>query len=258
MAGPISVRDEGPLRILTIDHPPLNLFDEAMFRALGEALERCAAESPRALLIRAEGGVVSGGVDVHEFDGLAALDAAELWRRLIGTVRLVEAMPCPTVFAAHALCLTAAFEVSLGCDLLVAAESARFGLVERVVGLTPSMGGTQRIAERAGPARARELVMTGRLYSASELEAWNVVNRVWPDDRFEEKAMELAEDLAHGPTRAHLVTREIVRIASREGVDPADEATPALSSTLFETEDLKGAVKSFLEDGPGKATFEGR
>lgn len=258
MAGPISVRDEGPLRILTIDHPPLNLFDEAMFRALGEALERCAAESPRALLIRAEGGVVSGGVDVHEFDGLAALDAAELWRRLIGTVRLVEAMPCPTVFAAHALCLTAAFEVSLGCDLLVAAESARFGLVERVVGLTPSMGGTQRIAERAGPARARELVMTGRLYSASELEAWNVVNRVWPDDRFEEKAMELAEDLAHGPTRAHLVTREIVRIASREGVDAADEATPALSSTLFETEDLKGAVKSFLEDGPGKATFEGR
>ena len=258
MAGPISVRDEGPLRILTIDHPPLNLFDEAMFRALGEALERCAAESPRALLIRAEGGVVSGGVDVHEFDGLAALDAAELWRRLIGTVRLVEAMPCPTVFAAHALCLTAAFEVSLGCDLLVAAESARFGLVERVVGLTPSMGGTQRIAERAGPARARELVMTGRLYSASELEAWNVVNRVWPDDRFEEKAMELAEDLAHGPTRAHLVTREIVRIASREGVDAADEATPALSSTLFETEDLKGAVKSFLEDGPGNATFEGR
>ncbi|MFM9022981.1 MAG: enoyl-CoA hydratase/isomerase family protein [Solirubrobacterales bacterium] len=258
MAGPVSVRDEGPLRILTIDHPPLNLFDEAMFGALGEALERCEADSPRALLIRAEGGVVSGGVDVHEFDGLAALDAAELWRRLIGTVRLVEAMPCPTVFAAHALCLTAAFEVSLGCDLLVAAESARFGLVERVVGLTPSMGGTQRIAERAGPARARELVMTGRLYSASELEAWNVVNRVWPDDRFEEKAMELAEDLAHGPTRAHLVTREIVRVASREGVDAADEATPALSSTLFETEDLKGAVKSFLEDGPGKATFEGR
>ena len=258
MAGPVSVRDEGPLRVLTIDHAPLNLFDEAMFGALGGALEQCAADPPRALLIRAEGEVVSGGVDVHEFDGLASLDAAELWRRLIGTVRLVEAMPCPTLFAAHALCLTAAFEVSLGCDLLVAAESARFGLVERVVGLTPSMGGTQRIAERAGPARARELVMTGRLYTASELEEWNVVNRVWPDEHFEEKAMELAEDLAHGPTRAHLVTREIVRIASRDGVDAADEATPALSSTLFETEDLKGAVKSFLEDGPGKATFEGR
>lgn len=258
MAGPVAVRDEGPLRVLTIDHPPLNLFDQEMFAALGEALDRCTQEPPRALLIRAEGDVVSGGVDVHEFEGLASLDAAELWRRLIGTVRQVEAMPCPTVFAAHALCLTAAFEVSLGCDLLVAAESARFGLVERVVGLTPSMGGTQRIAERAGPARARELVMTGRLYSASELEAWNVVNRVWPDEKFEEKAMALATDLAHGPTRAHLVTRELVRLAARDGVDAADEATPGLSSTLFETEDLKGAVRSFLEDGPGKATFEGR
>lgn len=258
MTSPVTVRDEGPLRVLTIDHPPLNLFDQAMFAGLGEALEECAADPPRALLIRAEGDVVSGGVDVHEFDGLASLDAAELWRQLIGTVRSVEAMPCPTVFAAHALCLTAAFEVSLGCDLLVAAESARFGLVERVVGLTPSMGGTQRIAERAGPARARELVMTGRLYSASELEAWNVVNRVWPDELFEEKAMALAADLASGPTRAHLVTREIVRLAAREGVDAADAATPELSSTLFETEDLKGAVRSFLEEGPGKASFEGR
>lgn len=258
MASPVTVRDEGPLRVLTIDHPPLNLFDQAIFSGLGEALEECAEDPPRALLIRAEGDVVSGGVNVHEFDGLASLDAAELWRRLIGTVRRVEAMPCPTIFAAHALCLTAAFEVSLGCDLLVAAESARFGLVERVVGLTPSMGGTQRIAERAGPARARELVMTGRLYSASELEAWNVVNRVWPDEIFEEKATGMATDIANGPTRAHLVTREIVRLAAREGVDAADDATPELSSTLFETEDLKGAVRSFLDEGPGKAKFDGR
>jgi enoyl-CoA hydratase len=258
MASPVTLHDAGPLRVLTIDHPPLNLFDQAMFVALGEALDECAADPPRALLIRAEGDVVSGGVDVHEFDGLASLDAAELWRRLIGTVRSVEAMSCPTVFAAHALCLTAAFEVSLGCDLLVAAESARFGLVERVVGLTPSMGGTQRIAERAGPARARELVMTGRLYSASELEAWNVVNRVWPDELFEEKAIAMATDIASGPTRAHLVSREIVRLAAREGVDAADAATPELSSTLFETEDLRGAVRSFLDDGPGKARFEGR
>jgi len=255
---PLAVSEDGPLRILTIDHPPLNLFDQEMFAALGEALGEIAADPPRALLIRAEGGVVSGGVDVHEFDGLAAMDAADLWRSLLGTVRAIEELPCPSVFAAHALCLTAAFEVALGCDLLVAAESARFGLVERVVGLTPSMGGTQRIAERAGPARARELVMTGRLYGAGELERWNVVNRVWPDEEFAGKSQALARDLAEGPTKAHLVTREIVRRASRDGVDAADAATPELSSTLFETEDLKGAVKSFLEEGPGNATFEGR
>ena len=70
--------------------------------------------------------------------------------------------------------------------------------------------------------------------------------------------MALARDLAAGPTRAHLATREIVRLAARDGVDAADEATPAISAALFETADLKGAVTSFLEEGPGKASFEGR
>ena len=129
--------------------------------------------------------MVSGGVDVHLFDGLTPQAAAELWTELLAMIHTVEELPFPTVFAAHALCLTAAFELSLACDLLLAAQSARFGLVETVVGLTPAMGGTQRLAERAGPARARELVMTGALYDAATLERWNVVNRVLPDDGFD-------------------------------------------------------------------------
>lgn len=78
-----------------------------------------------------------------------------LWTRLIRLAQSVEDLPVPTVFAAHGLTLTAAFELALACDLLVAAERASFGLVEIVVGLSPSMGGPQRLAERAGPARAR-------------------------------------------------------------------------------------------------------
>src|SRR5438067_2232129 len=93
-------------------------------------------------------------------------------------VQRLEEMPFPTLSSVHALCLTAGFELSLGCDLIFAAESARFGLVERVVGLTPGAGGTQRVAERAGPARAREFVMSGDLYDAATLERWNVINRV--------------------------------------------------------------------------------
>src|SRR3984885_5591770 len=124
--------------------------------------------------------------------------AAEMWVSLLDLVHRVEGLPLPTVFAAHALCLTAAFELSLGCDLLLAAESARFGLVETVVGLTPAMGGTQRLTERAGPARARELVMTGALYDAATLERWNVVNRVLPDEGFEQAARDFALSLAKG------------------------------------------------------------
>src|ERR1041384_7017299 len=103
-------------------------------------------------------------------------------------IHRIESLPFPTVFAAHALCLTAAFEISLCCDLLLAAESAKFGLVEIVVGLTPWMGAPQRLTERAGPARAKELIYSGALFDAATLERWNVVNRVLPDEGFAEAA----------------------------------------------------------------------
>jgi enoyl-CoA hydratase len=255
----MQIEYEGPLAVITIDSPPLNLFDQAMMDDMEAAVATLAAEPPRGLLIRAEGRAVSGGVDVHVFDGLSPEQAGELWTRLLKIIHQLEQLPAPTVFAAHALCLTAAFELSLGCDLLLAAESARFGLVETVVGLTPAMGGTQRLAERAGPARARELVMTGELYDAATLERWNVVNRVLPDEGFDAAARAFALKLAEGPTRAHAATKAIVRAALDEGgAHGADQRVPQLAGDLFATEDLKGAVRSFLERGPGKATYEGR
>jgi enoyl-CoA hydratase len=255
----LKIERDGPLAVLTIDSPPLNLFDRELMGELSQAVDRVAAERPRGLLIRAEGRVVSGGVDVHVFSGLTPEQAAAMWVELLDLVHRVEELPLPTMFAAHALCLTAAFELSLGCDLLLAASSARFGLVETVVGLTPAMGGTQRLVERAGPARARELVMTGELYDAATLERWNVVNRVLPDEGFEEAARAFARKLAEGPTLAHVATKRIVRAAlDRGGARGADERVPELAGELFASEDLKGAVQSFLEDGPGRYAYEGR
>jgi enoyl-CoA hydratase len=256
----LSVRLErdGALAVLTLDAPPLNLFDQAMFDGLTRAAGELEADAPRGLLVRAEGRAVSGGVDVQVFDELSTADAARLWTDLLDVIGSLERLPCPTVFAAHALTLTAAFEVSLACDVLLAAESAKFGLVERVVGLTPAMGGTQRLAERAGPARARELVMTGALYDAATLERWNVVNRVLPDEGFDEAARAFARDLAEGPTKAHAATKAIVRGYLEGGVARADELVPEIAGGLFATEDLQQAVKTFLEQGPGHATFAGR
>jgi enoyl-CoA hydratase len=254
----VRLEREGPLAVLTLDSPPLNLFDRALIDGLEQAVGEVEREMPRGLLVRAEGRAVSGGVDVHLFEGLSEQDGHALWTELLALIQRVEGLPVPTVFAAHALTLTAAFELSLACDLLVAAESARFGLVETVVGLTPAMGGTQRLAERAGPARARELVMTGELFDAATLERWNVVNRVWPDEGFDAAARAFAAKLADGPTRAHAATKAIVRAQLDGGVVGADRIVPRVAGALFETEDLKGAVRSFLEKGPGHATYEGR
>ncbi len=255
----VRLEHDGPLAVITLCHAPLNLFDGPMNTSLQAAFDAVAEQRPRGLLIRAEGRAVSGGVDVGQvFQGVDAAAGAALWEELLQLTHTLEDLPLPTVFAAHALCLTAAFELSLACDLLVAAESARFGLVEKVVALTPSMGGTQRIAERAGPARARELVMTGELYDAATLEQWNVVNRVLPDEGFDAAARAFAMSLANGPTVAHAATKAIVRAQTAGGVRAADALVPAVAGALFDTEDLHNAVASFLTDGPGHATYEGR
>lgn len=255
---PLRLDHDGPLAVVTLDNPPLNLFDRAMVGALLEALGSVADSSARALLIRADGRVVSAGVDVRVFAEVDRDGAEDLWREWFEMIHAVEELPVPTVFAAHGLCLTAAFEVALACDLLLAAESASFGLVERVVGLTPSMGGPQRLAERAGPARARELIYTGERFGAATLERWNVVNRVLPDTGFAEAAREFALGLAEGPTRAFAAAKAIIREQCEVGALGADEITPARSAALWETEDLRRGVASFLRDGPGKAIFTGR
>jgi enoyl-CoA hydratase/carnithine racemase len=257
--GPVRLERDGPLAVVSFDSPPLNLFDAQLEAGLVAAIDALEAAPARAVLFRADGRAVSGGVDVSVFDAVSGpLEAEETFARLIGISRRVEALPCPVVFAAHALCLTWAFELALACDILLAAESASFGLVERVIGLTPAMGGTQRLAERAGTGRAKEFVMEGRPFGARELERWNVVNRVLPDEGFGEAARAYARSLAEGPTRAHAATREILRAFVTEGLDGADRRTPEIAGALFATEDLQGAVASFLRDGPGRASFDGR
>jgi len=259
MTDVVTLEQGGPLAVLTIDSPPLNLFDPAVFDGFRAAIDRVAADPPRGLLIRAEGKVVSGGVDVGKvFDGMSPQDGGQLWDDLLEVIHTIEELPLPTVFAAHGLCLTAAFEIALACDILLASEKARFGLVEIVVGLTPSMGGPQRLAERAGPARAKELIYTGELYDAATLERWNVVNRVYAPEGFADEARAFATRIANGPTRAHAATKQIVRAQKEGGARAADAIVGEVSGALFATEDLKNAVRSFLEDGPGKATYEGR
>lgn len=256
---PVEVRpDRDGLAVVTVDSPPLNLFDQALRVALGAAVDELERTAPRAVLFRFEGELVTGGVDVRLFDALGAAAATELFGELVSTAQRVSALPCPTVFAAHGPCLTWGFELALACDLIVATERARFGLIEATVGLTPAMGGTQRLAERAGSGRARELVMTAGRYDAATLHHWGVVNRILPSEDFDAQARELAAGLAAGPTRAHAATKRVIDAYLAGGVTRADDQVPALAGELFDTQDLRSAVLKFLTEGRGRAGFEGR
>ena len=257
----VRLERDGPVASIVLANPPLNLFGDDAWGALISCIDEVEGSDARALVWRAEGEIFTGGVDVSAFQRVvdAGSEAAGAFAQpLIDTVRRLEALEIPTIALVHGLCLTAGLEVALGCDIIWATESARFGLVEAVVGLTPGAGGTQRMAERAGPGRAREFVMTGGLYDAPTLERWGVVNRVVDDGELLEKGMRFAHRLASGPTVAHAATKRIVRAYCAGGVDEADRVTPEQFAALFASEDLQNAVKSFLAEGPGKATFEGR
>lgn len=256
--GPWRLEQDGPLSVLTIDKPPLNLFDEAVFDGLIAGVEQVRASDTRGLLFRADGRAWTGGVDVHMFQGLTPETGGEVWRKGLQLIEQVEDLPFPVIFAAHALCLTWGLELALACDTIVAAEGAKFGLVEIVVGLTPSLGGPQRLAEKAGPNRAKDLVFSGELFDAATLKEWGVVTRIWPDDEFDAQARKFALRLAHGPTLAHAATKELVKAAKEDGPRAADVLVPDVSGRLFASEDLIGGVESFLANGPGKATYEGK
>jgi enoyl-CoA hydratase/carnithine racemase len=254
----VRIERDGAVASMILHDPPLNLFGARAFAALNECLDEVEGSDARALVWRAEGEVFTGGADVNVFAQADQAQASEMFKPLLGAVQRLEALPFPTLALVHGLCLTAGLELSLGCDMIWASESAHFGLVEAVVGLTPGAGGTQRMAERAGPGRAREFVMTGGIYDAATLERWNVVNRVVPDDELLEKGMRFAHRLAAGPTLAHSATKRVVRGYLEGGVEEADRVTAEAAGGLFQTEDLQRAVRSFLEEGPGNATFEGR
>ena len=263
MSGPpIRIERDGDVAVMVLEDPPLNLYSDRTYEALRACIEELEGSDARCLVWRAEGKLFTGGVDVHVFErmlegGGGELGGSLLYGSLLEPVRRIEKLPIPTLALVHGTCLTWGLEIALGMDMIWAEESAKFGLFEARLGLTPGAGGTQRIAQRAGPGRAAEFVMTADLYDAATLHDWGVVNRVVPDDALLAEGLAFAQRLASGPTRAHAITKRIIHAYKTGGVEEADRLTPDITGTLFQTKDLQNAVRTFLAEGPGKATFEG-
>jgi enoyl-CoA hydratase/carnithine racemase len=150
----------------------------------------------------------------------------------------------------------------LACDLIWAGSSARFGQVEALIGTTTLLGGVQRLAERAGPSRAREIIYTADQYDAATFERWNIVNKVVPDENLEQETRAFAERLAGGATLAYAVGKKIVRAYLERGIRAADTLVNEIAPALFETADMRAGVDGLLEHGPrrfrDKVIFRGR
>jgi enoyl-CoA hydratase/carnithine racemase len=252
----------GALGILSLANPPLNLFSGDLIEDLRDAVTQIKRAPLRALLVRADGKIFSGGADVSVFKGRNAIEARELFTSHLRLIADLEELPFPTVAAIQGLCIAAGLELALACDLIFAAASARFGQAEASIGTTTLLGGVQRLAERAGPSRAREIIYTADQYDAATFERWNIVNRILPDETFESQTRAFAERLANGATLAYSAGKKIVRAYLEGGIRMADKVVDEVGPPLFESEDMHAGVAGLLEHGPrgfrDKVIFRGR
>lgn len=253
---------EGDLGILTFSNPPLNLMTWEMLDQFEAAVGEISGSPVRALLIRADGPHFMAGANVAMFKDVPASQARATFSRAIPVLARIEQLPFPTVAATQGFCLAAGLELALAADIIVAGESTRFAQVEVHIGTSTLLGGAERLALRAGPARARQIVFDGEQFSARQFADWNIINHVVPDDEIQQFALSLARRYAAGPTRALAAGKTLIRAATEAAISNADRALLDVAPGLFETRDMQGGVAALLEHGSraviGKVRFRGR
>jgi enoyl-CoA hydratase/carnithine racemase len=248
---------EGAVAVLSMNLAPYNLMDKALNLELIGALAWAESQGARAIILRSGLRHFSAGADLDSMSEDAETTDVLDWG-LAETLQAFSDHPAPIVASVHGVCVGGGFELALACDLIIASESAKIGCVEVTVGLHPLMGAIQRITQRAGAARAKEMALLGRRYDAETLERWNIINRVVADEQLESATMVLAQELAHGPSVAHAATKRLASIAVNEGVAAADAAMAEIQRPIMRSADFRTGVASYRTKGLGMADFEGR
>ncbi len=251
----VSLERDGDVAVLTMQFAPHNLVGNVLLDGLMTSLAKAQSTGCRAVVLRSSLRHFSAGADLALFQNAGANFRSQV--DLLALLRAFEELPVPVVASVHGAALGGGFELALACDMIVAAGSAKFGLVEATLGLHPLMGGIQRMIDRVGAARAKEFVMLARRIDAATLERWGVINRVVPDAQLHETTMTIAHELARGPTVAHGCTKRLANVYLREGMAAADNAMKEIQAPIWQSEDLKRGLAAFAAKGPGTAVFSG-
>ena len=257
---PLQRTEHGPVSVISMVHRPHNLLGPKLMDALLFELEAARSAGSQAVVLRSGLRHFSAGAEIDIFERIIE----EGWKPELlidgeGFLKAFEAFTLPIVASIHGVCVGGGFELALACDYVVAAATAKIGCVECTLGLHPLMGAVQRVTQRAGALRAKEMSLLGRRYDPATLERWGLVNLVVADEALETATMTIAQELARGPTIAHTATKRLVQITVNQGVEAADEAMLEIQKPIWSSEDLAIGVGSYLSSGaPGTSAFKGR
>lgn len=244
---------------IRLDRPPMNALSlQVQDEFARAALAADADDSVRAIVVYGGPKVFAAGADVKEMADWDAATAQASSGDLHASFDAVANVAKPTIAAITGYALGGGLELALCCDLRVVGDNVRVGLPEILLGIIPGAGGTQRLTRLVGPARAKDLILTGRFVDANEAERLGIVDRVVaPDDVYTE-ALALAKRLASGATLAQQAAKRAVAAAVDLPLAEGLAVEQAEFAGLFATEDQTIGMHSFLANGPGKAEFVGR
>jgi len=255
----VHVEVEEGVATIRLDRPPMNAINEDLTRDLEEAANEAAdREDIGAVVVWGGQKVFAAGADVKMMVDMSPTEVKPMITTLQEVFSMVEEIPKVTIAAINGYALGGGCELAMCADLRFAAEDSRIGQPEILLGIIPGAGGTQRLPRLIGPARAKDLIYSGRHVRADEAQQIGLVDRVYPAEEVYSRAVEAARRYARGPIQALRAAKAAVNWGARGDFRSGMVLEAALFANLFSSEDQKTGMRSFLEQGPGKAEFSGK
>ena len=255
----VVVETDQAVATIRLNRPPMNALSAGLQSDLADAVARVSAdETVRAVVLYGGEKLFAAGADIKEMSQASYAEMTRISSNLQAALNAVAAIGKPVIAAVTGYALGGGLELALCADFRVLGEGARVGQPEILLGLIPGAGGTQRLPRLIGPARAKDLIFSGRFVSAAEALSIGLADRVVPDDQVYQAACELAARLAAGPAVALAAAKQAIDLGLDTDLATGLEFERVSFAGLFATEDARSGMRSFLENGPGKATFSGR
>lgn len=253
----IIVEKKDNIATVTLNLPKkLNALDLVMREELKDAFREFAtAADVKVVVVTGSGRAFCAGGDITTMKGLTSPAGRDRLKNVHMLVRAMVTLEKPIIAAVNGPAIGAGFSIALACDMVLAAEKAKFAASFVKIGLIPDMGGFYLLPGRVGVHRAKELMMTGRAFGAAEAEAMGFVNRVIPGDELMQAAMEMAGNLAKGPSRSYAMIKSALN-RWPTGLEELLEIEANMQAVCFETRDFKEGMHAFLEKRPPKFTGE--
>jgi enoyl-CoA hydratase len=248
--------NDRPVVVVRLNRPKMNALSRDLLLELEDVALGLHERPPGAVVLTGGDRIFAAGAEISEFDGPErSRDLGQIFHRALNAVATIPRM---TIAAINGFALGGGCELALACDLRVASTSARLGQPEVLLGIVPGGGGTQRLPRLIGPARAKDLILSGRQIAASEALNWGLVDRVAEPAEVVREAIQWAREFARGAVLAQGIAKGLIDRGLERGLGEGLDLELGGFEEVFHTEDSRIGIQSFFEQGPGKASFLGR